>query len=120
MVKNVKRKIVKSSNKKPVNRKSGNAQVDRVFEYLLKAGHKGATNFEMMINLRICDVRKRISDLNQLLYEYFIDSEYEESSDGKRYKRYWAVPIGMTLWEFLNETKRTRKATRKSTGGGRR
>ena len=64
--------------------------------------------------------KKTKSDLNSLLYEYFIESEYEESKDGKRYKRYWAVPRGMTLSEFLYETKRTRKATRQSTGGGRR
>ena len=105
---------------KVTKRKGYVNQAERVFDYLVNAGKKGATNFEMMVNLKICDVRKRISDLNSLLYEYFIESEYEESKDGKRYKRYWAVPRGMTLWEFLYETKRTRKVTRQSTGGGRR
>lgn len=98
--------------------KNNPSQVEQVFDYLVKAGRKGATNFEMMMKLHICDVRKRISDLNELLYEYSIESEYEESKDGKRYKRYWAVPREYTLEEFLNEAKCIREFKKKSTGGG--
>jgi len=101
--------------------KNNPSQAERVFDYLVSAGRKGATNFEMMVNLRICDVRKRISELNELLWEYTIESEYEESNNGKRYKRYWAVPREYAdLAEYLNETKRARSITPQSTGGGRR
>lgn len=116
----MKKEQSKRVSSKKVNAKVGNrpSQAERVFDYLVDAGKKGATNFEMMVNLQICDVRKRISELNELLYEYHIDSEFEESKDGKRYKRYWAVPQGKTLEEFLNETKRFRQSKKKSTGGG--
>lgn len=114
MIKEKARKI-----QKPVQQvKKRKTQTERVFDYLIKAGKKGATNFEMMVNLKICDVRKRISDLNSLLYEFYIESEFEESLEGKPHKRYWAVPRGMTLAEYLYETKRTRKIATKRTGGG--
>lgn len=98
------------------------SQADLVLGYLVDKGRKGATNFEMMMALHICDVRKRITDLNRTYIEgYWIESEYEESADGKRYKRYWAIPDEYaTLWEYLDEGKHTRTSTSKRTGGGRR
>lgn len=62
-------------------------QKDRVIKYLL-AHKKGATNFEMMTALRVCDVRKIISDIrNEGVYK--VTSEWEESKLGTRYKRYY-------------------------------
>lgn len=113
------RKIIASSKKAPTQKEKSQAEL--VFDYLKSKGKQGATNFEMMMRLRICDVRKRISELNELLWEYYIDSEYEESADGKRYKRYWLIPAAChSLAEFLHETKCVRNATSKRTGGGRR
>lgn len=90
----------------PKNDKPLSQQI-KVYDYLLYKGRLGATNFEMMINLRICDVRKRITDINRGEYACRIESEFEEAPNGKRYKRYWAVPWGKELSEYLNETKRT-------------
>ena len=103
-------------------KKAAVSQADLVLGYLVDKGRKGATNFEMMMALHICDVRKRITDLNRTFIDgYWIDSEYEESADGKRYKRYWAIPDEYSsLWEFLNEAKHTRTSASKRTGGGRR
>ena len=113
------RKVTALSKKAHTQKKK--SQTEIVFDYLKSKGKQGATNFEMMMRLRICDVRKRISELNELLWEYYIDSEYEESVDGKRYKRYWLIPETChSLAEFLHETECTRKATSKRTGGGRR
>lgn len=119
MMKSVKR-TVKTVNVKKAEVKKPLSQEERVMDYLIDAGKKGATNFEMMMNLRICDVRKRISDLNRsYLIDYEIVSDFEVSDDGKKYKRYWAMPVGYNnLAEWLNETKRVRKTTKKRTGGG--
>lgn len=99
------------------------SQADFVFDYLIEKGKKGATNFEMMTTLHICDVRKRISELNSMYgLNYTIESHYEESRDGARYKRYYAVPVEYNgdLTEYLNESKPIGKVTKKRTGGGRR
>ena len=99
------------------------SQADFVLDYLIDKGKKGATNFEMMTTLRICDVRKRISELNNDYFlDYSIESMYEESKDGARYKRYWAVPTSFqgSLLEYLDESKPVSKPSKKRTGGGRR
>lgn len=88
-----------------------------VLDYLVGAGRKGATNFEMMMHLRICDVRKRISELNNSVgLEYSFESKFETSNDGKTYKRYYAVPIEYfgNLEDYLNEAKSARKSRQKS------
>jgi len=110
----------KSSPKKSKVKKAAIAQEDMVVDYLVRKGSKGATNFEMILNLRMCDVRKRISRINaDPLSDYTIESEFETSPiTGKTYKRYWAVPINSTLEDVLSERKYTRKAGKKRTGGG--
>ena len=67
-------------------------QADFVLDYLLRRKAKGATNFEMMVKLQICDVRKRISEINSSPdCKYIITSEWEVNKDtGVRYKRYYA------------------------------
>ena len=67
-------------------------QADFVLDYLLRRKAKGATNFEMMVRLQICDVRKRISEINSSPdCKYIITSEWEVNKDtGVRYKRYYA------------------------------
>ena len=98
-------------------------QAERVKNYLLRKGKKGATNFEMMVALRICDVRKRICDINNMVgLDFSIESDYEQSPDGKVYKRYWAVPAEYwgKLKEYLDENKYSRKVKTKRTGGGKR
>ena len=98
-------------------------QTDRVLNFLISKGKKGATNFEMMMALKICDVRKRISDLNNMLgLEYSIESEYVQSQNNVKFKRYWAVPLKYNgdLRRFLDEGQHFSTAGRKRTGGGRR
>ena len=67
-------------------------QADFVLDYLLRHKAKGATNFEMMVRLQICDVRKRISEINSSPdCKYIITSDWEVNKDtGVRYKRYYA------------------------------
>ena len=67
-------------------------QADFVLDYLLRRKAKGATNFEMMVRLQICDVRKRISEINSSPdCKYIIASEWEVNENtGVRYKRYYA------------------------------
>ena len=67
-------------------------QADFVLDYLLRRKAKGATNFEMMVRLQICDVRKRISEINSSPdCKYIITSDWEVNKDtGVRYKRYYA------------------------------
>lgn len=97
--------------KEAVKRKMPVTQADFVLDYLLGAGRRGATNFEMMMNLHICDVRKRITELNRDEdCEYFICSVWEQSEQGQRYKRYYAVPWTISLEAFLNGKKNTPKA----------
>lgn len=76
-------------------------QADFVLDYLLRCGAKGATNFEMMMKLKICDVRKCISEINNTAdSKYSIASEFETNEKShSRYKRYYAY-----------ERKRTNKA----------
>ena len=79
-------------NKKLHTLKKCVGQADFVLDYLLRRKAKGATNFEMMIKLQICDVRKRISEINSSPdCKYIIASEWEVNEDtGARYKRYYA------------------------------
>ena len=72
--------------------KKGVGQADFVLDYLLRRKAKGATNFEMMVRLQICDVRKRISEINSSPdCKYIITSDWEVNKDtGVRYKRYYA------------------------------
>lgn len=72
--------------------KKGAGQADFVLDYLLRRKAKGATNFEMMVRLQICDVRKRISEINSSPdCKYIITSDWEVNEDtGVRYKRYYA------------------------------
>ena len=118
----VKRKTQKTKATKEKNIVIG--QSDLVLDYLVTKGRKGATNFEMMMNLHICDVRKCISDLNnKWAIDYTIESIYETADNGKHYKRYWAVPVAynsLTEWLLLDEGKHTRKVSKKHTGGGKR
>jgi hypothetical protein len=66
-------------------------QTKKVLKYLIKKGSRGATNFEMMMKLYMCDVRKRISNINaDKEIPYIIVSEWEETKGGARVKRYWA------------------------------
>lgn len=67
-------------------------QADFVLDYLLRRKARGATNFEMMVRLQICDVRKRISEINSSPdCKYIITSAWEVNKDtGVRYKRYYA------------------------------
>lgn len=78
--------------KKLLTPKRGAAQADFVLDYLLRRKAKGATNFEMMVRLQICDVRKRISEINSSPdCKYTITSQWEVNEDtGVRYKRYYA------------------------------
>lgn len=114
--------IRKSSSKpkKKESKKTPITQEDLVVDYLVRKGKKGATNFEMMVSLKMCDVRKRISTINQdPLSEFYIDSVFEtDAKSGKTYKRYWAVPGAQTLEEYLSEAKYTGKSRKKRTGGG--
>ena len=79
-------------NKKLHTLKKKVGQADFVLDYLLRRKAKGATNFEMMVRLQICDVRKRISEINSSPdCKYIIASEWEVNEDtGARYKRYYA------------------------------
>ena len=79
-------------NKKLHTLKKCIGQSDFVLDYLLRRKAKGATNFEMMVKLQICDVRKRISEINSSPdCKYIIASEWEVNEDtGARYKRYYA------------------------------
>ena len=78
--------------KKLLTPKKKVGQADFVLDYLLRRKRKGATNFEMMVRLQICDVRKRISEINSSPdCKYIIASEWEVNEDtGVRYKRYYA------------------------------
>ena len=78
--------------KKLLTPKKKVGQADFVLDYLLRRKAKGATNFEMMVRLQICDVRKRISEINSSPdCKYIIASEWEVNKDtGVRYKRYYA------------------------------
>lgn len=78
---------MKKQTKKPLSQK------EQVLKFLVKQGKKGATNFQMMMALRICDVRKRITEINRDAdCKYQIDTEWVEKN-GKRFKRYYAVRI---------------------------
>ena len=79
-------------NKKLLTPKKKVGQADFVLDYLLRRKAKGATNFEMMVRLQICDVRKRISEINSSPdCKYIITSDWEVNKDtGVRYKRYYA------------------------------
>lgn len=72
--------------------KKGVSQADFVLDYLVRRKARGATNFEMMVRLQICDVRKRISEINSSPdCKYIITSDWEVNKDtGVRYKRYYA------------------------------
>lgn len=120
MIKAVKRSVKNVAKEKGAKKAAPLSQKYQVMDYLIDAGKKGATNFEMMMNLRMCDVRKRISMLlREDLVDYEIVSDFEVSDDGKKYKRYWAMPVGYNnLAEWLYETKRPRKIATKRTGGG--
>ena len=78
--------------KKLLTPKKKVGQADFVLDYLLRRKAKGATNFEMMVRLQICDVRKRISEINSSPdCKYIITSDWEVNEDtGVRYKRYYA------------------------------
>ena len=78
--------------KKLLTPKKKVSQADFVLDYLLLRKSKGATNFEMMVRLQICDVRKRISEINSSPdCKYIIASEWEVNENtGVRYKRYHA------------------------------
>ena len=78
--------------KKLLTPKKKVGQADFVLDYLLRRKTKGATNFEMMVRLQICDVRKRISEINSSPdCKYIITSDWEVNEDtGARYKRYYA------------------------------
>ena len=78
--------------KKLLTPKNKVGQADFVLDYLLRRKAKGATNFEMMVRLQICDVRKRISEINSSPdCKYIITSDWEVNKDtGVRYKRYYA------------------------------
>ena len=78
--------------KKLLTPKKKVGQADFVLDYLLLRKSKGATNFEMMVRLQICDVRKRISEINSSPdCKYIIASEWEVNENtGVRYKRYYA------------------------------
>ena len=113
--------IQRKSKPKTTKKKKPMSQEDLVLNYLEKRGKKGATNFEMMMALRICDVRKAISRINSWnLAPVTVESEFETGATGKTYKRYWAVPIDKSLQEFLSESKHTGKIKKKRTGGGKR
>ena len=82
----------KKKKKKLLTLKKKVGQADFVLDYLLRRKTKGATNFEMMVRLQICDVRKRISEINSSPdCKYIITSDWEVNKDtGVRYKRYYA------------------------------
>ena len=88
-------------------------KADPVMSYLRKKKSAGATNFEMIVALRLCDIRKRISVLRQRLAEInpdwrIIDIWLEPETEGKHsYKRYFLVH------EDSNETKRIAKFRQK-------
>lgn len=118
MIKSVKRTVKNVTVEKPKKKRALN-QEELVLNYLIDVGKKGATNFEMMMALRMCDVRKRISEISKWVIDYSIVSLFETSENGKTYKRYWAMPIEYNnLAEWLYETKRPRKIAKKRTGGG--
>ena len=113
----------KSTTPKTAHKNLSYTQNDMVLDYLVAKGRKGATNFEMMVTLHICDVRKCISDLRLEALDYEIESRYETGDSGKTYKRYWAYPADFkgTFVEWLtNERKYSGKTSTKRTGGGRR
>lgn len=68
---------------------------DPIVKYLYMKKQRGASNFEMMMVLHMCDVRKRISVLKEKFQEYKapydITSVWMESeTEGKRpYKQYF-------------------------------
>lgn len=70
---------------------------DAVMKYLLSKKKSGATNFQMMMDLHMCDVRKRISILRRRLAEInpdwsIKDIWMESETEGKRpYKRYFLI-----------------------------
>ena len=65
------------------------------------------SDFEMMVNLQMCDVRKRITEINRdEECKYNIYSVWENNENMKHYKRYYAVPYGMSLEEFLSGKKK--------------
>lgn len=78
---------MKKQVKKPLSQK------EKVLKFLVKQGKRGATNFQMMMALRMCDVRKRITEINRdPELKYQIDTEWVEKN-GARFKRYYAVRI---------------------------
>lgn len=91
------------------------SQADYVLDYLLGKGRRGATNFEMMVNLMICDVRKRITEINRdKECKFWVGSVWETSDTMKHYKRYYAISKKQSLEGFLNERKPIKKAGGKS------
>lgn len=86
---------------------------DPVVRFLFHRGSLGATNFEMMMKLHMCDVRKRISVIRSKFAEMkspwrIIGVWFESDVEGKRpYKRYFLMK------EALNETKRIAKSRKK-------
>lgn len=78
--------------KKLLTHKKKVGQADFVLDYLIRRKARGATNFEMMVRLQICDIRKRISEINSSPdCKYIITSDWEVNKDtGVRYKRYYA------------------------------
>ena len=67
-------------------------QREKIIKYLKRKKSKGATNFELMVELFILDTRKRISEINSNPKEYggYVVSEWE-SNKNSRYKRYYWV-----------------------------
>lgn len=63
-------------------------QKDRVVRYLLAHRRTGATNFEMMMKLHVCDVRKILSEV-RAEGEYLVEYRWETSKQGTRFKRYY-------------------------------
>lgn len=100
---------------KVVKRKMPVTQADFVLDYLLGSGRRGATNFEMMVNLQICDVRKRITELNRDEdVPYYIGSVWETNPNSKAtYKRYFAIPFNLSIEEFLSGKQKATKAASK-------
>ena len=111
----------KGLGKKTVNKTKYVSQADYVLDYLLGKGRRGATNFEMMINLSMCDVRKRVTEINRdKECKFWVGSVWETSDTMKHYKRYYAISKKQTLEDFLNERKPVKKAGRKSANSRRR
>lgn len=63
-------------------------QKEKVVKYLLAHRRQGATNFEMMMKLHVCDVRKILSNVRDE-GEYIVEYRWETSKLGTRYKRYY-------------------------------